>query len=131
MNKKSLAVASDLVKYFDFKFIGSVLFFKADILDYSDIDDIDLACNTKEQLAKARLFLNDLGYKDKDVQHYSSEGYKSFYGANLKFEKEDCKVIHLLFDEKFEKVYSLPELVGAKYARKDKVQLVKIISALK
>ena len=126
--KTSYKIAKDLVKYFDFKMIGSVLFYNDKILEYLDINDIDLACNSEDKLKKARLFLEDKGYKD--IQHYTKDGYKNFYGENLIFTKENCKPIHLLFDENFKKVYSLSELVGTKYGRKDKTQLLKIINKL-
>lgn len=133
MKDDTLIIADNLVRYFNGFKIGSILFFEAKILEYKDLNDIDLVFNSQELLDKARTYLIDNGYQDEVKQHYSEDGYKSFVGADNVFKKEGFKNIQILRQDGFDasKVYTLDKLVGVYYKENKKEKLLKIINKLK
>lgn len=117
MSSKELAMELELL--FQTKIIGSYLFHEVSLLDFEDINDIDVAI-VQDKLPGAVNYLRDSGYVNPTGYH---------------FHKENSKTIQLVpYRPGFELYFDLSELVKVKFKRSSQTdldQLEKIIKRKK
>jgi hypothetical protein len=118
-----------VLKYFNGKEIGSILFVKQGWLTMDDINDIDILIDGST-LKNVREFLEDEGYKETQ-KPIILKGYSDTEGS-LEFKKpESFHPIHICIKSKEnQEVYSLKKLFAEKFERgtdSDLMQLKKII----
>lgn len=110
--KKSIDIVHQLIRYFDVQVIGSQLLVDAGLLHYDETNDIDISIvkgYVNDQ--KITSFLTDIGFTKKDIpDQFNSRVVRSEFSH-----PEYDKVIDLNFAPEIQKVYTLPELIKAKF----------------
>lgn len=128
INMNSINLIENILLFDNNSFIiGSYLLVKENILDISDINDIDLLVN-EGLLHKYIKILNDNNYKETKETIFQ-KGYAPSWGS-LFFEKEGEIPIHLSLTTRETKKYTIEELIGSKVLRhtsKDIKQISKIM----
>lgn len=114
--KKSILVVGQLEKYFGAKIIGSYLFVEADLLKEEDVNDIDIiADHSSASVNRMKVYLTDAGFTAEDVKTrdsiYSAEILVRTKWSNSEYDK----VIDMNYFKALPTVYTIPELVQAKF----------------
>lgn len=111
MDKKTRDVVRQLEQYFGVEVIGSQILVDQELLDESLTKDIDVMCTSTEDVKnRIHKFLLDAGFKHYPPQEGSNP--REFFASPHYDKKIDLHTFPII-----QKVYTLPELIKAKFER--------------
>lgn len=129
--KKSLEIVEQLKRYFNAQVIGSQLFVDAGLLPESSTNDIDIAVVEKSDSTNSvKTFLEDQGFSGEELYVFDNDRYKNVLSRVKYKHPEYDKVIDLNYFSKTQMIYTIPELVQAKFSQGRKQDLEQLIEVI-
>lgn len=128
--KKSLEIVEQMKRYFNAQVIGSQLFVDAGLLPESSTNDIDIAVVEKaDSTNSVKTFLEDQGFVGEPM-YTNPTGYNQVL-SRIRYSHPDYdKIIDLNYFSKNPTVYTIPELVKAKFNQGRKQDLHQLFEVL-